>query len=66
MTVYEFLKKLQSNRRVRIVRGEIEYGICSDSVDLLDETVQDSEILTWDLIDRMTIKIELEEIIPSA
>ena len=66
MTVYEFLKKLQSDRRILIVRGEFKYGICSDSVDLLDESIQRAEIIAWDLIDRMTIRIELEEIIPSA
>lgn len=66
MTVYEFLKKLQSDRRIRIVRGATEYGICSDSVDLLDESIQAAEIVAWDLVDRMTIKIILEEIVPSA
>lgn len=66
MTVHEFLKKLQSDRRILILRGSEKYGICSDSVDLLNESILNSEIIAWDLIDRMTIKIELEEIIPSA
>lgn len=65
MTLKEFLETLKSNVKVYIVQGEETYTVYTDSLPLLDEAVQESKITEWEVADRVSLKVTLEDAIPS-
>jgi hypothetical protein len=65
MKLKDFLSTLKSNIKVYIVQGDETYTVYTDSLPLLDEAVQESEIIEWEVADRVSLKVTLEDAIPS-
>ena len=65
MTLYDLLSVLKSNIKITIINQDGEHLIYTDSLALLDEAVKDAKVESWVLSDRVSIKVTLEDSIPS-
>lgn len=67
MRLYDFLLTVKKDKKVKviIIRDTETYTVYAESVSILDESIQDAMISSWEILGNQTIKVELESYIPS-
>ena len=69
MTLYELLSMLKNEDVKADVSYEDKTHVCkifTKGVDALDEEYKNSNVISWEIADRVTINVVIESAIPSA
>jgi len=67
MRLYDFLLTVKKDKKVKviIIHDTETYTVYAESISILDESIQDAMISSWEILGNQTIKVELESYIPS-
>ena len=63
MTLYDLLSTLKTNAKVSVKNGEDQFTVYADSINALDETIQEKDVDSWELMGGQNMSVTLEKIV---